>query len=267
MLGAWREKRKMQRTELVVVPLNKEKLEKIPPDERTLFVQVSTLNNEINVFQKILLYCSTDNEDKFFQKAAVTQQQIIARILIGKLYEGWMLFQSDFFRSKLSEHYEKQLRVDGKKSLQELKKYFSNRNFIKEIRNSHSFHYDPDTIVPTIEKLPEELDIELILAPDIANSLAYFAEEIITRSMISIVKEIKGIEEDGDAYSALYKDLIFISSQFMETIGEIMVIIAQKYLGNSFEEMGANKETIEVDSIIDEIHIPYFVNKPRVNGV
>ena len=86
------------------------KLRIVPEHERTLFVLLGHVVNEINVLNKTF-YLATqfEEEPRWRVHAHISQSLVFARALVGKLNEGWELLQKGYFNSQLSREYDKHL--------------------------------------------------------------------------------------------------------------------------------------------------------------
>ena len=121
----------------------------IPVAERSFFVLLAHIQNEINVLNK-LLACSTRTEPGLNAnvQSGNCQSFILCRTLIGKLNEAWGAIQDGFFHSKLSISYESLLHEPAASALAQLKSYFGKKNLIVSVRNNFSFHYSRGTSPP-----------------------------------------------------------------------------------------------------------------------
>ena len=71
----------------------------------------------------------------------LSQSFIIARLLAGRLWEGWELIRKAYFSTRLSLAIESKLPDDTLEALGKLKKYFGKKNIIDILRNEFAFHY------------------------------------------------------------------------------------------------------------------------------
>ena len=144
------------------------------------------------------------------------QASVLARICIGKIFEGWRLLKRSLFASSLSKKYEAKLSIAGSEALQNLKKYFGKKNLISEIRNGFSFHNPSfEAIRDLLASIPEEVELHMYLGTQHANSNYYLSEEIISRAMLSYV-ESNSLQE---AMDRMYKELSEVSGWLVEFAG------------------------------------------------
>lgn len=116
-----------------------------------------------------------------------SQSFIIARLLAGKLWEGWELMRKAYFSTKLSLMIESKLPEDTKDALGNLKKYFGKKNVIDSVRNEFAFHYNAQR-VRTQLFLVEETDNLKIYAAETEDVLFQFSEIIVGSAMLGAVQ-------------------------------------------------------------------------------
>ena len=84
----------------------KKQLSLFPEKERVLFIQIGHLANELTILMKLLIYAHTNSSLDVVRKAYTMQASVIARICIGKIFEGWRLLKTNLFASSLSKKYD-----------------------------------------------------------------------------------------------------------------------------------------------------------------
>jgi hypothetical protein len=132
---------------IVRIKIPKSLVAQLPEKERTFFFLMGHFGNELNVLQKLFYWCAIySSDDEIRQRAHATQALVVAKLLIGKLYEGWALTEKVFFASHLSKVYEPLLMGEGKTGLDHLKRYFGRENLLNKVRNKFAFHYSPADI-------------------------------------------------------------------------------------------------------------------------
>ena len=137
------------------------------PAERSLFFLVGHMNNEIASLYRVFSWClaggRTTGAAEIELNAANAQGMIYARLLTGKLLEGWAALEKSWFASKLAVDISKSLHPAAAASLEELKRYFGSKNLVYAVRNSFAFHYDPDALVAHWERASQEPFFELVI--------------------------------------------------------------------------------------------------------
>jgi hypothetical protein len=200
---------------------------KMPADERALFLMLGHAVNEINVLNK-LFYLSNnyDPSDKWRQHAHLTQGLVLARTLIGKLWEGWRLLGDAYFGTQISKTYHEKLNEDASAALRSLHKYFGRDNLVKKLRNAFSFHYDSAEISKIdIEGLNAD-EMLLYMAETNGNTVFYFSEYAVNLALLEAISP----GDPAKAMEALMNESAQVVGWFNETAQGIMAEIADEYL-------------------------------------
>jgi hypothetical protein len=236
--------------------LKKEKLLEIPEIERNLFISLAHLQNEI----RFSLYGVVWTHDFSSENEAIVQSQIAfnffyLRILAGKLHEGWQLLQKHFFSNQtLSIEFNSNGSEEARNALKELKKYFSKKNAISEIRNNLSFHYNPGDLLKPINEMKEDLDLYISKDND-ANTLYYFAEALANWAVISKVDN----PENLNPLELINGEVTSIAKIFNTFNKLFMSFIIKKYKPEIWDGV-AEKVVLENLTKFREVHIPLFTD-------
>ena len=240
------------------VTVSKEQLSFFPEKERVLFIQIGHLANELVTLLKLLIYAHTDSNVDVIKKAYTMQASVIARICIGKIFEGWRLLKDSFFASSLSKKYEAKLSRAGSEALQNLKTYFAKKNLISEIRNRFSFHNPSfEDIKDLLGSIPEEAELNLYLGTQHVNSNYYLSEEIISRAMLNYV-ESNSLQQ---AMDRMHKELLEVSEWLVEFCGHCMVALSEEHWGQHKRALIVKEINVESQGKIGEFTIPFFVER------
>ena len=240
--------------------ISREKLNSIPERERIFFIEIGNLLNELNTLQKVIFIAAKYTEDTLERRGRNLQALFFVRILAGKLSEAWELLKRDFFGAMLSQEYETRLDSDAKKNLEKLKKYFSRQNLIHQIRNEFAFHYSsPEEIKRQLDEVPREEVFELLLAPEHGNCLYSMSDVILNFALLNAVDPA----DPWRAMDRVLSETFDVTRQFLDFLGECLVIIADQYIS-------LDSEKVEVSNppALDDLALPYFVRprKERANS-
>lgn len=240
--------------------ISREKLSSIPKSERLFFIEIGNLLNEMNTLQKVIFIAGKHTEEPLERRGRNLQALFFVRILAGKLSEAWELLRRDFFGAKLSQEYETRMDAEAKKSLETLKSYFSRQNLIHRIRNDFAFHYSsPEDLQSQLDTVPTEEVFELLLAPEHGNCLYSMSDVILNFSLLKAVHPDLNPVDPDDVSRAMDKVLgetFHVTRQFLDFLGECLVIIADRYLG-------LRSEPVEVRNppVLQDLSLPYFVRQ------
>jgi len=238
--------------------ITKRDLERIPDKDRIFFLQMLNLITEINVFQKLLLYSMRYPRNNV-QKIAKAQISLnLLFVLAGKLFEGWKLIdkrkpkkgerKKGFSKNWFPKKYKSLLSHDGNKHLNQLEQYFGNpNNIIKKIRNKISHHFDSEIIRKHFPSTTIK-EISLYLPK-------YIGEIFSTSNYITLDGFFTQIDPNqAKAFRIVVGDVLSVSKNFGELIGDYVGIIREKYLKN------AKFETLSIPDPkpTDKMHLTFF---------
>ena len=238
------------------IPISQQQLDSIPLDERLFFIQIGHLANELSTLNRLLLFVSnTTGTTELERRAKNSQALLLVRLCSGKLFEGWQMLQRDYFGSKLSKEYDSLLDESGKNSLNEIKRYFSRNNLIKDIRDNFAFHYSSDDLQNQLQCTKDTGTLYIYLGYAHGNSFYSFADVLVGSAMLG---KVSGADPQ-QAMDALFADPINGIKWFLDFIGSCMIILVERYLGTTLEALSAN--TIEVPNTKkwEDVHAPFFL--------
>ncbi len=242
---------------VIAVRLNKDKLITLPDAERVFFIGLGHISNEINAITK-MLYWSAGTPQR--NNAEINGQRFLTlflmKILSGKLFESWNLFQKLFFGSGISKDYDPELEGEPKEALEKLKKYFGKDNSISTIRNNFGFHYSPKEVDEMLLKIDGNFDLYME-RENFQNNLFFFSELLEEGALIDAI----GFEiQDGDMDGILVNlsgELFDVGIWFLIASDGLMDLI----IGKFGEEIREGEPTnIEFDSMqsFNKVYLPWF---------
>lgn len=240
---------------------NKEKLKSANTTERTFFLIIAHLSNELNVLNKLYFWAGeypTSNEVEESGKIAMTL--LFLRLLAGKLKEGNELLQKYFYGTAISKEYVPKLKAEGKETLDKIKKYFSRKNLINDIRNNYAFHYSPDELNAVLPEIPDDLEM-YVSDVAAANTLHYFAEVIANHAVLKNINP----EDELSAYQKLVKEILTVSRWFIDFANYLMVEFISKYGQDIWD---GEAERIEFSGLqnINDIKLPWFTDASSLHN-
>lgn len=230
-------------------------LKNVPELERALFVMLGHLVNELNVLNKTFYLCSQFKEEPKWRTHAHTSQALVfARILVGKLYEGWELLRKGYFESQISKRYDEKLNEEAKNGLGKLKQYFGRDNLIKDIRNNFAFHYSVEDAKSVLARELNEDELIMYLAENNGNTLYYFSEYVVNYALLEAIE--KG--DPGKALERLISESAKVVSWFNDLAGGIMAHITEEYLLEKDGKLSLEPIELGEVPIAEKVEIPYF---------
>jgi len=247
----------MKLTKLII---SKDELLSIPEKERALFIQLTNFNNDINILQKLMVIAGNSKdkaeENEIVGRSLSSQALFFMRIQAGKLYEGRKILYDYFFHNRtFSKEYNREGSPQGKKNLNNLKKYFRRENLIKNIRNIYAFHYSQESsknMLRQLSKAPDSEIFEMYFSEESGNCFFPIAHDLLNSS---ILEEINS-DDWAKAMNDFFQEILNVTKWFLDFTSDCIRVIAKKYLKLEYEEV----EIPEPPSLSD-ITLPFFVKR------
>ncbi|MDB5406299.1 MAG: hypothetical protein JWL84_1211 [Rhodospirillales bacterium] len=241
------------------IPVSKDKLLALSKDERILLLLSGHLHNELTVISKLLLLCSTvPSQHEVERKTIRSQQMLLVRTLIGKLYEGWRLIDTRLLKKKISDDILLLLDQEGVEALEKIRAYFKdNKNKINRIRNSHAFHNPTDEVVEkTFQQTGDQNDWAFYVTNQRMQSCYYAADMVFNLSFVAPL-----CPEDTDkAMDMLMEEVLTVAGHFNDFTDSFIGVFSQKRLGVDEAHEIAQ---IEDAPTLGPYTLPFYVNVPE----
>lgn len=241
---------------IYMAKISKKRLQELPVDERTLFLSLAHLCNEIIALEKLILYSyDISSENETINNGQVAMSLMLIKLLSGKLKEGYKLLKKKFFGTKISRDYAQSLSDECKETLAQLKRYFDNsNNAIHIVRNNYAFHYSPDELNTAFPNIPEDL-ILYVEKEGQGNNLHYFAEVIANRALLQSL----GKEDEFEAFKQLIAESTKIAGWLLNISNAIMNEFLKRHINGIWE---GNATEVYFDKLpsFNDISIPWFTD-------
>jgi len=216
---------------------------KIPQAERALLVALGHALNEFNIFNRLLIAASHfDDEPPQVAYAQSIQMYSITRVLVGKILEAWKAIDVGFFRSKLSKKYVARLHDDQAQALDRLKKYFSKRNAIADVRNGLAFHFSIETAGTAPKEEINEHDLSLYIGESRGNCLYPFSETIFNTELMRITN----CATMQEAFAKVIDEVNAVDKPLHEFAQGVMTLIVEEHIGGAVLKQCS--KTVEIES-------------------
>lgn len=232
-----------------------EQLRGIPDGERSLIVLLTHALNEVNALNKLLFLCTRiDPEPRWMAHSQAAQAFVLARPIVGKLNEAWVVVQKGYFGTMLSKAYADVLESSATEALNYLKAYFGRTNLMNVVRNNFAFHYSLEHATTSIPDDSSPDDLAIYLHETNGNSLYYFAEYLMSKALIDAISPT----DPEAALGTLLDEMSTIISHLNEFVQGLLFVILDKYIGE--EVLRPSVETVELGQVPQsaDIRIPFF---------
>lgn len=206
---------------------------RIPGDDRSLMIWCGHIHNELVVMLKFLGAVGYTNCDNATEVEANTVQLLTtAKIIAGKLWEGWLLIEAGMLKNKATREYVDQLNPEAVAALEELKKYFGSNNRLKQIRNSYAFHYDFNGLKELPEgweNVPDELSFSVGAFP--FHTLFFVSEVVVNKSMFLAF----GANDAKEGARKFWDEISSVTTSMIRLCGGIFSSVIERHVGKPGE--------------------------------
>jgi len=213
------------------------------------------LAHELYILRKLMLFSAGREEDhEIVRRAQTAQTFFIARITIGKLFEGQKLINNTpVFNGK----YKYSFSLKSQNALKELNKYFSKKNFMATVRNEFAFHYSKESYEKIKQQIENESDSErfvVYLSEYLGNCFYEMSDTLINRSIFKLMTDLG----NQDAIESFVKEIQLIAGYFFDFIEDYVTVFAKKHFDNQYKEI-----EIPEPPKFNEVIIPFFASTPN----
>jgi hypothetical protein len=254
--------------EILRLPMTKEILGKMTPEERSLFLLLGYASNQVNALWKLVIIATNDIlKHPVEERVSGAQTQIFVRLTIGAMREAWVLVEKGFLRSKLGKEYSPLLDAKGRAGLGNLKKRFGASNPLATIRNSFAFHH------PTMDQMEaafqmacnnrdsEELDWSVFFNRALLNTFFFVSDYVMVHAVTQALNET----DLNEAHRKLLGELAPIAADLSEFTFGFAKAIFQKYI-NDKELVMYLVAMIDYATDIDTLRLPFYVETPGLRN-
>lgn len=249
-------------TRVLQIPLSKEKLRALSKEERVALFLFGNVANQIVMMEKLLTFAHNDASPNgaLEQQAAGLQGQMILRLMIGLLNEGYRAIQTRFNSSLLAKTCRALLDAGGERALANLNLQFS-QSIIQQIRTQFAFHHpSSDAIESAFDQAAGDPNMDAAwnwyLSQHGFNNLFYFSDGVITHAVFEEIGETdwrigqQKIMDEVTRASNNIKEFVlsFVNAVWLKQFGTELVADKVFELNNAPD--------------VSSVHIPFFVTVP-----
>jgi hypothetical protein len=253
--------------DVVKIPIPKEQLAKLSPEERSVFLTLGYASNQVCVLWKMIIFSTNHTPTEVVeQRVTAAQTQILVRLCIGVLQETWQFVSKRFLSSKLGREYEPLLGPTGRSALEGLKKRFGGSNMLAKIRNNYAFHH-PDEIdmeaafaAASTSAHGEPEDWNWYLTTNLLNTFFFVSDFVMAHGMMNAAGETDLLE----AHRKILGELGPVASELSEFTGAFIEAILRKHFGT--EMTGTICAKIANAPKDNEVFLPFYIETPPISG-
>lgn len=237
------------------ITINRNCFDNLDTDEKILFIQCWNINHQIEIVSNTLhaTVNLVDKSNGIEKLAQITQLVFLYCQFAGILYEAWNSIQNSYYSTKLSQRYHDKLSTNTQEELKKLRQYFAKKNFVSELRNKFSFHYDRNKIQEGLNILKPTENIEILLPDRNGSSFCAQASTVVSASILNTICS----NDFPSALKMLYDELLHnVHFWINDFCNNYCALICEKCGVANREPLG-----IQFEIKLDDLVLPYFTNK------
>ena len=153
-------------------------------DEKALLVYLGQLYDEVIILLNAYLCSGKKDSNDIVHTAQFCQANFFMKLLAGKIFEGWQAIDKKYTGSGVSATYNKHLAPEAKDAMKYLRRYFSQKNLIKHVRDKFAFHQDYGMDNAGSAKEFDALsdkDCAIYVSNIFGNNFFLYAESVVSR--------------------------------------------------------------------------------------
>ncbi len=235
----------------------KAQLDRAPEDERTFFLMLCQLLNDVTFLQKITLTSLNSRvEGGPTQVVNSLLALTMMRFTAGRLREGYTLIKDQW--SPLAPKYPEL--VDGAAHIKALRKYFNNKdNIVHRLRNDAGFHESPDHVRAAYADYPAGEPMIDYVAEHRGNTI-YAAADIVRAVAM---QHITGQDSIENMLVTTSTEVMAVSSMFADFGNEFLPVFWERYMPEILE-LQREDISIEVPARpLDEVALEFYTDDPK----
>jgi len=241
------------------IPIPKDRLLKLPKDERVLLLQLGHMANQVLMFEKLLIFATKlDPKEEIEQYATAVQTQMLVRLAVSAVFESLLLVKRLFVKSKIGNEYKDRLDEKGRNSLAYLKSLMGKSALFAAIRNNYGFHHPgAEATEAAFQAAVADADFDpmwkVLLSHHGFNSMFLFCDVIATKGIAAEA----GVEDLAALQQQLMTDLREAALNLVDFAHSFFVALWVRHFGKEIDAEGTTEITDAPK--YDEVPIPFFV--------
>jgi hypothetical protein len=253
----------VQPLKVLRIPIPKDRLRALSPDERVLFLLLGYVSNQIAMLQKLVIFSlNAEQNSEVDQHTTGVQSQMLVRMLVGAVNEGWRLVERRFIANPTGKEYSPLLDAGGRASLLALKRQFGSSNLLTTIRNNYAYHHPKsDELEEAFKLAADDTGLDeawcFYFSQHGFNTMFFLSDVIIIQGIFKSA----GIDDFVEGQEKLIKEVTDAANHLLEFSKSFTKAIWLKHFGN---EIFCDK-VFDVSNapLIDHVSIPFFVTLPE----
>lgn len=238
-----------------------EKFNALSDDDRYCFLALGNICNEISWLQRMSFITSksADRSTEVERSANLMQASFLARLLIGKLYESYVVMRvgTSPIPTFIEKHYDPENPTIGKDKVKEIFEYYETNEWIGLTRNKHGLHYPKlQDVVETLNDTQLVWDVNVYHGKNTSNTFYPAADVLANYAWFKLVN----IDEPMEGFNQALKIIQKLSLLTLQTLEQSIGYFIDREL------IPLNQNTmirLRVTESIHEAQLNCFINTDR----
>jgi hypothetical protein len=241
---------------ILQLPMPKETLAKMTPEERSLFL----------LWKVVIIATNHTPENPIEQRVSGAQTQIFVRLTIGAMWEAWLLVERGFLKAKIGRDYVPLLDTPAQEALDRLKQFFAS-NRLAVIRNNFAYHHPTNEQMEAAfqmavsNKNGEEADWSIFFNQALLNTFFFVSDYVLVHGITDALKET----DVNGAHQKLLGDLAPVANDLSEFTFGFAKAIFQKYIHRDELVMNLVAKVADAPNIADVL-LPHYLETPGLRN-
>lgn len=228
-------------------------LSRFSAQERVALFQLAHLHNELLWAQKHLLWVwrqPLDEKGPALDGRAFAFVTCMGRFA-GLLRETYKAIDVVYYGSSLSKTYHHKLPKEASEAIDSLRRYYSHRNMVIDIRDKLAFHSDSDLFTNYVQALGDCRMHQFVIGDHAANTFFTFAHEANSAHLLAL----SGAEGTEEAMGRLHEEIVTSVADWTFSFLTAFLIIVLK-------DTEAQRQEIDIPVPRDDtVFLPFFTSK------
>ncbi len=250
--------------EIFELEYTKAQLAKVPDEERTFFLVMTSLANDVQMLNKQMQTSIREESDiKVVQHGAHAMAMLNLRMLAGRLYEGWKTHKEHY--PKISAIYDKELKPNAKSALTDLENYFSpkqaegqpkpSRALLAMVRDKIGFHADFKMTAAAFDECKYDAIMGEYLCKTMGNTL-YFSTEMVHLEVVAKIE--KSSSEDAASLMALMDHTRDVTSLFNTFVFGFSAIFLRRHFPKKIKKLARKRVVLPSQPKLRDLRFSFF---------
>lgn len=234
-----------------------------PPKVQAAYLAIGQIHNDMSVlFKLIIRMTATPRGPDVVEAGKIAMSSFFTRMAAGRLYEAWKTLNSTLNAIEKTFGLVSKMEDETQQHWQSLKKYFSNSNPIKTVRNRLAFHGDTDQILDQLKDYPADFVLQDFHFEHIGNCLFGSAEI----AQLAAVQNILKTDDPVQAFDELSKQILVQTKSVIEVCWGfqgvfLSTFFPEKLKGQTLKDTGLSFESIRTPLQYHYVFFPQQQNE------